>query len=381
MRVIVSLSLLALSVPGMAQEGLEVWEGERLEERLDLELPEQPVGIINGEDAAEDDWPMAGGMIVTGTADVFGFELTGRLLMCSSTLIAPDVVLLAAHCVDVESVMNEMGLEGVEITDLELAWSPQADLSMYGFGLSDPPPYPDVHAVAWDWVFPDQWNINLLQTGLARNHDIALMFLEEPVLDRDFAYIITEEEDEQFKLNNEVIVVGWGQQTDDQQAPPGTVGFKKMGTSFIAEKTAAEFKVGEVAADVRKCHGDSGGPSFMEVETDSSEKWRIVGVTSHAYDMTDCRETGGVDTRITAYLDWIDEELRSRCEDGTRSWCKTAGIPAPPNADGTHDWDVDEAAEEELFDEKGCGCVVATGPFGLAPMVLLSGLLGFRRRE
>jgi len=381
MRIIVSVSLLALSTSALADDEFEAWDSESYADELDLEGPEKPSGIINGEDAAEEDWPMAGGMIVTGTADVFGIELTGRLLMCSSTLIAPDVVLLAAHCVDVEGIMAETGLEGVEITDMEFAWTPQADLSMYGFGLSDPPPYPDVHAVAWDWVFPDNWNINMLQMGLAKNHDIALMFLEEPVLDRDFAYIITEEEDEQFKLNNEVIVVGWGQQTDHQQAPAGTVGFKKMGTSFIAEKTAAEFKVGEVPDDVRKCHGDSGGPSFMEVETDSSEKWRIVGVTSHAYDMTDCRETGGVDTRITAYLDWIDDEMRSRCEDGTRSWCDTPGIPSPPNADGTHDWDVDDDADDALMDKKGCACVAAPGPFGALPMLLLSGLLGLRRRE
>lgn len=155
-----------------------------------------------------------------------------------------------------------------------------------------------------------------------------------------------------------------------------------MGTSFIAEKTAAEFKVGEVVTDVRKCHGDSGGPSFMEVETDSSEKWRIVGVTSHAYDQTDCRSTGGVDTRITAYLDWIDDEMRSRCEDGSRSWCVTPGIPTPPNADGTHDWDpvaLDET--EDNADKKGCGCAAMPSPLGATPLVLLSGLLGFRRRR
>ena len=76
-------------------------------------------------------------------------------------------------------------------------------------------------------------------------------------------------------------VVGWGQQTSDQNPPAGTVGYKMHGTSHISETADYEFKVGEVESDVRKCHGDSGGPSFMEVETDSSENWRIVGVTSH----------------------------------------------------------------------------------------------------
>ena len=46
--------------------------------------------------------------------------------------------------------------------------------------------------------------------------------------------------------------------------------------------------------------------------------------------MTDCRETGGVDTRVSAYWDWIDNEMRKRCEAGTRAWCDEEGIIPPP---------------------------------------------------
>ena len=52
--------------------------------------------IINGEDAEASEYPQTGAMI----AQIEGFP--GPLFMCSSTLVAPDTVLLAAHCVDEE---------------------------------------------------------------------------------------------------------------------------------------------------------------------------------------------------------------------------------------------------------------------------------------
>ena len=131
-------------------------------------------------------------------------------------------------------------------------------------------------------------------------------------------------------------------------------------------------KIGELEDDVRKCHGDSGGPSFMEVTADTEVSTRLVGVTSHAYDRSDCEETGGVDTRVDAYLDWIDGELRARCEDGTRSWCEEPGIvaaPVPVVEDPV-------AQGEEVRRFGAC----STG--GLAPTALyaLLGLMALRRR-
>ena len=129
-------------------------------------------------------------------------------------------------------------------------------------------------------------------------------------------------------------------------------------------------KIGETAEDVRKCHGDSGGPSFLRVTTDSTEATRVIGVTSHAYDMTDCKQTGGVDTRVDYYLDWIQQEMEDRCADGTRVWCEETGIPAIP------------PPPEEL---RACGCATSNGlpnpnalwTFLAAPVAVL----GLRRRS
>jgi secreted trypsin-like serine protease len=360
--------------------------------------------IIHGEDATKDEWPMAGGLLATGTGNLGGIEMEGRLLMCTSTLIAPDVVLTAAHCVDLDGMVEEIekqaGITGITISDAEFAWTPKTDLTEYQFSLDGPAPYPATVGVGSATTYPDAWDLSSVSTGLATNDDVALLFLDTPMEDVPFGYLITEAEDAQFAENEDVVIVGWGQQTADQQPPAGTVGVKKMGTSFVAELGDTEFKVGETSDDVRKCHGDSGGPSFFEVDTDSTETWRVVGVTSHAYrvdidDPTGCLKTGGVDTRVSAYLDWIDEEMRSACDDGIRSWCRIEGILPPPDADGNVLTDGGEVvwntSEGEVFsaapggDEespKGCGCT--TTPSGFSSLVgwgLGLGLLGRVRRK
>ena len=56
--------------------------------------------IINGETATIDDYPMTGGMMMDADLSFGGSPMNVRMFVCSSTLIAPDVVLLAAHCLD-----------------------------------------------------------------------------------------------------------------------------------------------------------------------------------------------------------------------------------------------------------------------------------------
>ena len=331
-------------------------------------LADGPQAIIHGEPAAIDDYPMTGGLLVEGTA--FGF--TERLLMCSSTLIAPDVVLAAAHCVDIESMAEEYG---VTLEDVGYTFSRQTDLSEHVLDLQLTE-WPEDAVHAWDWVTHPDWDMNALQTGLAENYDISLIFLEEPILDVPHAYVILPEEVDQLQEGTEVAVVGWGQQTADAETSP--VGEKTMGMSYISELAAPEFQVGLVETDTRKCHGDSGGPSFMWVETEALDDMRIVGVTSHAYDESDCAEKGGVDTRVDHYLEWIDAEMRARCDSGERAWCDEPGLVSPPmpEAEDTGDTGDTGPGEEE---PGGCGCATGT-VWGWAWLLVLLPAMADRRR-
>jgi hypothetical protein len=318
--------------------------------------------IINGLDAAADEYPSTGGMLLHGV--LFDFPLD--TFVCSSTLIAPDVVLLAAHCVDTDAISF-----GIPMDDVQMWWTRQADLTDWD-GTQQGPELPADAIPVTEWIAHEDFDIQSMGLGLSRNYDIALLFLSEPVLDVKPSYLPTTEENDAMMAGDWVGVVGWGQQvaTGQQESPPpGTYAIKQQGESFISEIAAFEFKVGEVEGDVRKCHGDSGGPSFWE----SSDGLRLVGVTSHAYDMSDCNETGGVDTRVNFYRDWIESKMVAGCESGTRVWCDVPGILEP---------NYFELLEAEAEEDKGL-FACSTGGFGwtLSPIAILLSLLTVRRRQ
>jgi MYXO-CTERM domain-containing protein len=324
--------------------------------------------IINGEAASAGHHPEAGGMLAGTVIDFGGSTFDLKMLMCSSTLIAPDVVLLAAHCVDFEYYEQ---MSGMQFDDVDIVFSRTADLS--GYAGMPGTEWPADAVFAWDVAAHPEFSMQTMQGGLAENFDIALMFLDEAVLDVEPALLPTEAEATALVEGAVVEIVGWGQQTSDQTPPSGTVGIKMAGTSVVGAIAAHEFQVGVAVDDVRKCHGDSGGPSYLKVDG-TGNSMRLVGVTSHAYDQTDCRETGGVDTRVDHYLDWIDAEMRSRCEDGTRVWCETDGIvPADFSSEGIAFEDTEDEVE-------GCGCGTAPPPMGLVWAFGLLGLVSRRRR-
>lgn len=359
-----------------------------------------PQHIINGQSAAESDYPMTGGVLVDGEVRSGGYALP--MLMCSSTLIAPDVVLLAAHCVDL--VLFEYYFPGLR--DPSFVWTRQADLTAWDGSSEQPLPTDGVPAS--NWVLHEDYDIYDYGMGITQNFDIALLFLDEPVLDVQHAFPISPAEASQIVKGAEVEVVGWGQQTSDPMPPAGTYGVKMMGTSHISLVGEWEMQIGADVDDVRKCHGDSGGPTFLHVDSTTPESLRVIGVTSHAYDQSDCRRTGGVDTRVDAYLEWIDAQMRAACADGRRSWCDQEGIIYAEDAGGdggaadggaadggTADGgladgglsgdDTGEAGGGDSADEDeerglwGCGCSGAAG----APWVVgaLLPALALRRRR
>lgn len=339
--------------------------------------------IINGAPATADDYPQAGAMILDADLDMGSYGSGSvRMFTCSSTLIAPDVVLLAAHCLD--EVSYTYGYGTMEINEIQ--WTRQADLTDLDGTSRGKADWTEDGVVAWDWVKHEDFNLYQLSMGIAENYDIALLFLEEPVLDTPFAYIPTEEETDQLVEGMMVTVVGWGQQVASESAyeapEPGTYALKYMGEAPVGEVGEPEFQVGPSEDDVRKCHGDSGGPTFARIETDSTETLRVIGVTSHAYDRTDCDSKGGVDTRVMAYRGWIEAQMIERCEDGTRAWCETPGLPLPPVPEPEPEVvDDGEKLDGEGDEKRACACATAT-PRSAAPWAL--GLLGLalaRRRR
>ncbi len=341
---------------------------------------EQP--IINGDVCAEADNPSAVAILLEATVDLPDREppvvdKRVRTVFCTGTLIAPDVVLAAAHC---QYGWFKTGVEG-SVTDETFYVSFTADLRyLASLGLDDPLPNlpPDAIEVG-SWVHNSGFHPDMifsLAPGLGNLYDVGLFFLSEPVTDVDPAVVITEEESAQVDLEQPVTIVGWGSQVADTSTysePSEYRGRKICGSSFINEVAAYEMQVGDSGDSARKCHGDSGGPTYLTVATDYARANRVVGITSHTYDAAEC-EKGSVDTRVDAWLGWLDGQMRSACADGERVWCEFPGLLPP-----------DYAFEDEgdpTVDGGGCGVGRRGGtPLGLLLLLAVSiPILPVRRR-
>ncbi len=320
-------------------------------------------GIINGEAIGTDEFPSAGQLIFTGTIALGNWELPATMPLCTATLVAPDVLLSASHCVDEFFLHYGAGT----LIDPLFCISFEEDLSwMAETSHQGNPPLPDDAVCGGAWVRHPDWDVQAMMNfqgeGLANFSDLSLIFLEATVDDRPFAYLPDEEEGQQLEEDMEVDIVGYGQRTPepmDVWNPDPEAAYKRYWAhTFINELGEHEMQIGDDPTTGRKCHGDSGGPTYVDVETDLSVAQRVVGVTSRAYSAEEDCNLGGVDMRIDPFLGWIEDEFVAACEDGTRVWCDEPGIPRPDPVEGDDDDDDgdDDDVEGDDDDEGGGGC-------------------------
>jgi uncharacterized protein (TIGR03382 family) len=277
-----------------------------------VETGHTPQPIIGGAPSTDLDYPATGALLVTVPAANAG------QMVCTGTLIAPDVVLTAAHC-----VIDPFG----GLVPLEYFFTFSLDVSSFGMGSIEPPPlstkvlklvaHPEFDLAALSGQTPPR--------GLGDYKDIGLVFLESPVLDREPAIVSELDDQSAVIFGASVDITGYGVRANGGME----AGVKYLATSLINEVADAEMQIGDVAPVPQKCHGDSGGPTYLAIDDGVEPRLRIIGVTSRAYDESDCAR-GGVDTRIATHLDWIEESMIAACADSTRTACESGGgIPRP----------------------------------------------------
>jgi hypothetical protein len=351
--------------------------------------------IINGETCDETVDPTAVAIMLDATIDFGQGEQDITQVMCTGTLIAPDVVLLAAHCLDTSALTFGFG----EVPRADFYVTFEADLARFAENQSQTPlPIPATAIPVRAAVAHPGFDIQSLGQGTTGvESDIGLLFLAAAVDDVVPSVVITADEARQMSVGDAVRIAGWGQQTVTNgffdPPPAGSVGVKQCGDSTLQEIGETLMQVGSDPSTTRKCHGDSGGPTYFDVDGGGPLARRVVGVTSRAYDQEDCNK-GGVDTRVDAFLDFLDDEMRRRCDDGSRAWCDVPGIlgveevAALAGVDATGGEGEGEGEGEGGSDGGGGGGDGGDGPVpgcaaapGAPLLAFLAALLAPRRRR
>jgi len=310
--------------------------------------------VIDGEVTLAGEFPATGALVAT--------QQSKRYVSCTGTLVAPDVVLTAAHCV-------HPGLVGNAV--------PGFTLELDGNALQAADVTPGASAIYHPQFNPFQGSP---PNSVAHEYDVALLFLSASIDDVEPARVIAPAEVALVAANDTVDIVGYGLTVDGGSM--SDYGVKNDGEAHIVEVGDFELHVG-TSGEPRNCQGDSGGPAFYPTEAGP----RILSLVSRGAGngVSDC-SVGGIHTRVDPYLEWIHDNAELGCGSGLNAPCPG---DVPPDdegqpddgSNGDSDGDTSESPGPASGNQGGC-MVAADRGAGLGALVIvLAAFVALRRRR
>jgi hypothetical protein len=304
-------------------------------------LSQRESDVIGGQITPEGEFPGVGSLYLMAP-DLCGAPGCST---CTGTLIAPDVVLTAGHCLD-PIFLDQDGdgqLSSDEIPGFTLAHDTVSSQPQVTPGASTL-----VHP-SFDLSAPSEFG---------QWFDIALLFLAQPITSVPPILLPSVADGESLASGMQLELVGYGRTSNDTDE----TGVMFDAVTDLVTRGTHELQISTPGAP-QNCHGDSGGPALK----DFGGGRRVVGVVSRSANGTGECTGGGIDTRVDAYLTWIDASAPTVCIPGE---CAPDAAPPPPDGGAGADGD-------------GGGCCSSSRDAATASALLafVVGLMLVRRRR
>lgn len=308
------LALAVLAAPGSAL-AIDEHPGDK-PKAPSADAPDAAPTIVNGTDAEAGEFPFVAAL---------AFKYTGGVSTppsCSATLIHPEWLLTAAHCVgsvnqgirsSAGDAVAVFGKNAIRINDIE------------AFAAID-----DIE------VHPDYYYTYQGRTYANTNYDIALLHLAEPFTEVVPAVVNDEPIDDSWR-GTSLMAVGFGRVSN---AGPARSGVKRYAELDFWYATDSMFRTLD-GDEQNLCNGDSGGGTFEQ----TANGLELAGVNSIVFPYNapydyPCDRGGAGLVRVDAHLGWV----RQFVEPAT-TWDEAVELADLADAAALNGWDDAERPE------------------------------------